>query len=477
MPKPAFNPNQPFQVSDTAKPAFDPSKPFVEASESTRAPSSGILDKIQQPGAAVRAGIIGAIEGKNPLKAAEEQIGTKPEYSSGEAVLQALSRRLKSGGEDSTGAKIGSAIESELKPNQKESILESFVRAQGSPIGAIARQAGLTPGKVVAGGIEAVTDPLSYVPLEKLASLGMGAASKVLGKKAAETAANAVGATKGTYNKLGAEQVQNLGQKALDEGIVGVLSTPGNVVEKIAPLKEEAGKAIGDLIASSEQAGAAKVSASEMANALEHNLDVTRLKNAPGAGNRAMFEEAQKEAEFLRQRGDMSLTEAHQARRDLDQLINFNRKRADLKPGEQKLLYDLRDIFNEAINQSINKLGVADKDALKLANKRYSDLSKIEEIAQNRANMNASNRAISLTDTIAAAGGGAAGGGVGGLAGAAANKLVRTYGAGVGAKGLEAGSVGLGAASELTGDVGRLGRPILSTIFSKYGTNQQQGKK
>lgn len=165
-----------------------------------------------------------------------------------------------------------------------------------------------------------------------------------------------------------------------------------------------------------------------------------------------MFSAAEKEAEALAQNGNMTLSQAHELRKRIDQSIKFNKRRTDLPPGAQEVLYKIRDNINQAINDGINAAKIAGADAIKKANKAYSQLAQLDDMAANRIAMNSANRAIGLTDTIAGGAGFAAGFASGGdledrlkrgLVGASlglANKVGRTFGSGVQATGFRAAS-------------------------------------
>ncbi len=99
-------------------------------------------------------------------------------------------------------------------------------------------------------------------------------------------------------------------------------------------------------------------------------------------------------------------------------------------------------------------MGPGEVDRLKEANAAYSKLAMLDRIAHNRVGALSSNRAISLTDTIAGAGAAALGhspmGAAGMAAGAAlANKAGRTFGNPLMAAGANAAAKGVEAAPGL----------------------------
>lgn len=252
--------------------------------------------------------------------------------------------------------------------------------------------------------------------------------------KAGEKAIGAVGAAKKHYNKLGEEGAKNLGKTALDNDLVGALSTPESILKNASKLKEKAGEEIGDLITSADSAGVAKIDGKALSEMILKDPEIVAAAKTPGMT--ALVNAAKRDAELLAQNGEMGIKQAHELRKNIDKAINFNKRRVDLGPGEQEVLYKIRDSINNAMNSKIDEIaGLPGADQLKKANKAYSDLSRLEEIAENRVGMNASNRTFGLTDTIAAGAGLASGATTAGrLAGAAAaglaNKVGRTFGKG-----------------------------------------------
>jgi hypothetical protein len=257
--------------------------------------------------------------------------------------------------------------------------------------------------------------------------------------KAGEKSTSAIGATKADMKRLGEKGAERLGNVALDEGVVTPFSTPKSIAEKASHAKESVGEQIGNLIKGADDAGAAKIDGSKIGLELLEHPDVIAAKTTPGGSG--LYESASREAETLAQNGEMSLSDAHALRRRIDQNINFNKRRSDLKPGEQEVLYKIRDALNNAINEAVNAVrGGGEIDALKKANASYSNLSRIEDMATNRMAMNSSNRTISLTDTIAGAAGASTGNPALAVGLAGANKLGRTFGKSLQATGARAAS-------------------------------------
>lgn len=121
----------------------------------------------------------------------------------------------------------------------------------------------------------------------------------------------------------------------------------------------------------------------------------------------------------------------------LDQEIRYSRNPLAKEPANEKAYYAARTEISKAIDDAISAMGGEGAlPALKSANAEYGMSKQIMDIANDRANREAANRAFGLTDTIAGGAGAAAGATVGGasgslsgmLLGAGANKIARSYG-------------------------------------------------
>jgi hypothetical protein len=134
----------------------------------------------------------------------------------------------------------------------------------------------------------------------------------------------------------------------------------------------------------------------------------------------------------------------------LDDAINYARNPLSKDPAKEQALYAARRAISGKIDNQIESLGGTELlGDLKAANKDYGLAAQVQRTANDRAQREAANRVIGLTDTIAGAGFGGAsmllnndkgddlgllGAGLGFALGAGANKLGRTYGNAVMAK-------------------------------------------
>lgn len=441
--------------SDLAKQGFKISQSAPSYVESRDANLKRLAKQSEEhPGAALAGDVLGvgasalltsalgkAIQGNQALRASAS-LGPLTESATKAArIIDPLKRTAEAA---KTGAILGavsnpSDVEGELNPFQ---IDERLDRAK----------LGAKTGAIVQGGMEVLG------PLAKRASAWYRG-------KAGEKGTAALGARKADMKKLGEKGAQELGNDALDQGIVVPLSTPASVARKAGAMKEKVGEELGDLISSAEQGGAPKIDGAKLGLDLLDDQAVNAARKTPGAG--AMYNSAIQEAEVLAQNGEMTLSQAHALRKRIDQQINFNKKRTDLPAGAQEVLYKIRDGINNAMNEAINSIQGVGADQLKKLNREYSKLSRMDEMAAERIAMNAANRTIGLTDSIAGGAGFAAGFASGdgledrlkrgavGLGLGLVNKGGRTFGSGLQAAGFRKASQGLNRASALADFISR----------------------
>lgn len=355
------------------------------------------------------------------------------------------------------GAKTGAVYGALSNPGDTEGEISPFQLKERSKNAAM----GAALGAGTAGVIGGLQKGAEYI-------------SPILKGRAEKNAMGAIGVTKAAEKKLGEEGSRALGREALDSGLIDVLSTPSSIAKKTAALKEKAGEEIGSLITGADQAGASKIDSVKQAVGLLEDPEILASSKIPGA--KGLYNSALNEAETLASNGELSLKQAHDLRRGVDKAINFNRKRMDLKPGEQEVLYKIRDSLNNAINDGVNSIEGNSTDALKAANKKFSSLSKIQDIAENRSAMNSANRSISLTDsnigagglagTIAAGGGPMVAGAVG-TGAALANKFGRTFGDSIAARGFDAAAKAANKGAIMAGNLSPSQLAKISPILNK----------
>jgi hypothetical protein len=366
---------------------------------------------------------------------AAENIGKVTGLALSVPVLGAATRAATLGGRAVQAAKAGAVTGALANPGDVEgeaSGLQLEERGKGAFKGAV------TAAALQAGG-EKILGPIAKK------------AQKFFSERAAKKATKALGPTKKQLERLqqGGQDVK-VGRQLLDEGAIPVLGTPGRIAKRVEAMSDEAGAEIGSIV---KGAGPAQViDADTLANDLAQEFNTAALKKVPGASKQvAMVDEL---LDTLRSNGKMSLEQTQALRRAVDKQINFAKKTPELR-GMQEYLYRIRTKLRDAMNDAPTGGG------LKAANQRYSRAETASDILEGKMARDESNRAFSLTDTIAA-GAGLSGGGtpaekaVLAAGAAAANKFARTFGASIGARGND-------AVSRLFGDARKL-----ATLTRKY---------
>lgn len=326
-------------------------------------------------------------------------------------------------------AKVGGAVGAIANPGDTE--------GEVSPLQIPQRAVDAAGGAAIGGAVQGAAEGLS-----SLGQKGQGFFADRAGNKAAKAIGIDKPAAKVLIKKYGQDSVRDLGQSALDNGLIGPLSSQETIASRAANSKDEAGQAIGSLLDKADAGGAPKVSAKDIALNLADDPGLLALKNTPGM--EGQYDKAVQQLQTLYNNGDaLSLRKAQELRIRIDRGINFGKAVPELR-GTQENLYNMRDQLSDNMNDAVNSYNGDGSDELKTANRKYSDLSRIQDIAEKRMAGNAANRAAGLTDTIAGAGGadigatiGAAAGGVpgakagavaGGVTAGGLNKLARTYG-------------------------------------------------
>jgi len=276
-----------------------------------------------------------------------------------------------------------------------------------------------------------------------VADKAIGVAGKYAGElgsylkdKASEKAFRALGRPTPTQMKKMTDSGLNkeIGRELLDEGAIPVLGTPKRISKRVDALKEDAGQEIGDLL---DSAGDSKlVDAKELADELLASPAIEEMRFTPGMEGAA--EKIAQQLSTLASNGKLSLREAQALRQRIDRSINFNKRAPDMGAAQEGL-YLQRTKIRDAMNDGINSLdSSAPKDRLLAANRKYSHMADADEILERELAREQSNRAVSLTDTIAGAGGMATGNPAAGLALGAVNKFGRTFGNSMQARGYDA---------------------------------------
>ncbi len=327
---------------------------------------------------------------------------------------------------------------------------EDIVKKAGVPEG--------TASKVAGFGMDLAANPLNFAGAgAKLAGKGaeaLGSAADSLSSFAHEKALKAAGAMGNDLKILNDKgTVDALGSYLLNSRIVKPFSTVSQIAKNLETAKVTAGQQIGHLLEHSVEAGAPRISARDIALELSQDPEIAGLAKIPGKEGTA--KQIDNYINTLYENGDeLTLLQAHKLRQGIDSSINFNKRMPDMA-GAQPYLTKMRNAINEKMNHAVNALTPGgETDALKAANRNYSRVAQLEEIASDRAAKLAANRSISLSDTITGTGGAMLGHtplqhAAWSAGTALANKAVRTFGDGVMATGANAAAKGVRAAPGL----------------------------
>jgi hypothetical protein len=224
-----------------------------------------------------------------------------------------------------------------------------------------------------------------------------------------------------------------IGRELLDEGAIPVLGTPGRIAKRVGALKEKAGEEVGALV---KGAGSAKlVDAEKIGVEILDSPELALMRKTPGM--ESAVSSIEKQVETLSKNGMMDLGEAQALRQQIDKSIKWNKATPDV--GAAQGLKMQRTGIRDGMNEGINQLNPgAPKDQLLTANRKYGHMATADDVLQKELARNQSNRAISLTDTIAGAAGASAGSPGAALILGAINKAGRTFGNSMQARGYDA---------------------------------------
>jgi hypothetical protein len=235
---------------------------------------------------------------------------------------------------------------------------------------------------------------------------------------------------KRTMNQTGdLRRARAIGREMIDKGVVKAGATFDSVADAAEVERSKAGKIIHDVYASAQKEidsspalrindkiAATKLDAGRIADELTVEFQKSLKGKAGGTKALGTLEQVLGE---LRENGDnVNLADMQEFRRSVDAMINYNKDIFD-QPLAKQGLYKLRTKLNDVIQKRLGAmdavLGGERLQSLKDANRLYSIFADVEDVARNRLATENVNRALSLTDTIAGAGGMSAGAVAGGL--------------------------------------------------------------
>lgn len=328
------------------------------------------------------------------------------------------------------------------------------------------RAKGAAVGGIIGGAIPAIGAGLSKVS---------DRAGKILKEFAEDRALKAAGAMKGDLTKLGQkDKVSELGRTLLDENIVTPLARPKIIAERIRPKIDQATKDVAGFIQQADDVltkpGAltledatpemikAGLAGQQSTSSIKNRLISEMRSRYPGVPDDELAPAINKiETWFAGRPENMNARELQDLKVGLNQFLRDSDFYRDAPGMAKQGLLAVRKGAKEAIEQKGDAAAQILGDsagAIKNTNRRLGNLMELQDIAEDGIARNKANRFISLTDTIAGAGGLGAGAVAGGpaalatgLASAGANKLARTYGASLSATGSDALSKQLTAMS------------------------------
>jgi hypothetical protein len=352
------------------------------------------------------AGTVGGIVGGGLLASAALPVGEAATLGNG--LVGPVTRGADLANKVVQGIKGGAIAGGLANPGDTEGEID--------PIQAEGRAKGAALGAAIGGAV-----PLA----QQAISSGATSVGDYLRNKAALKATRSLGRPTPTQATRMAATGQDvtLGRDLLDQGAIPVLGTPGRIAGRVDALKEQAGENIGNLIKSG---GDSKmIDSQKLGIQILDSPELAQMRKTPGM--ESTVSAIEKQVNTLAQNGEMTLGEAQTLRQGIDKSINFNKASPDMR-GAQEGLYQQRTAIRDAMNDAVNGLPSSPgQDALKVANRRYGNLSTAQDILEKQMGRDQANRAVSLTDTIAGAGG-MAKHGLPGLALGAANKFGRTFG-------------------------------------------------
>lgn len=220
-----------------------------------------------------------------------------------------------------------------------------------------------------------------------------------------------------------------VGRFAMDEGILTHGATAEQMLSRAETSVEKHGERIGDIIKLADSKANPMVSGEELARRIEREV-ISPLRQG-NAGDRAVANRLQQDADIVASKGEMSFAEADVHKRSFDKFLKHGAEQGPVQEG----LKDIRRIIKQDINDKIDAIGQSIAPGLgedfRAAKRSYGLASEIEDLAHERVLQLASNREFSLTDHAVAGMAmlsGGPGGVVAGIAGAVGNKLARERG-------------------------------------------------
>ena len=256
-----------------------------------------------------------------------------------------------------------------------------------------------------------------------------------LGDVAGERANKAAGAIQGDLNRalkrMSREDLNALGQRAVENGWVGPLSTPAQTFEKTAAAMEDVGGKMGEFIdAATASPKAPTFDWDNIRKGInEEVLDPLRKK----ASELPAVKQAEAVLEnFSQVYGERPLTlaDVHGIRRDLDAVIYQHGKSLDpFAKAVARPLKGVRDLLTDRLSAGIDEAGMA-SSGWRALNSAYRDAKVINGFAEKGMLRSEGNNLLSLTETMGGIAGAASDGLSGGIVGSLGAAALRRHSSG-----------------------------------------------
>lgn len=283
-------------------------------------------------------------------------------------------------------------------------------------------------------GLERVTEAAKGAAIGGAIGGAMRAVPEVLPAKlrkiAEENAVKAIGVRAGITNKMRqmgfetAEDVKELGRKALDLKILTPGATKDQVLANSQALKEQAGEKIGEVTERARQRGLVFdfVRAQREANKPLLNLPSQSYRPKVIGPATEFVEDVATQAALTR--GADSFPGARQLKTAAQKSVNW----ADYAPEAPRLKREVVQAFTKDFKKQVTEqLGAKQGQKLEKANKLFGVASDIEELATEAATREAAARQVGLIGALGGVGAASAIGGKGGLAAGAAIPFLEKF--------------------------------------------------
>lgn len=390
---------------------------------------------------------------ENPISYATGSVAGIGANMAATAPLNAL-RAASVGGRIALGAGMGAGFGAIQNPGDVEGEID--------PIQLKDRGLNAGIGAAAGGGLSALAEG---------ASVAAKRGSDYFKRLANEKAVKAAGAMKTDFNNMPADKVQAMGQDLFDEGIITPLARPKEIAERINNKQTTLLNDLENQISQADGMGIQTVGDHPQLNMENATPDQIRESlNAQSSAGKLMASAKElmkrkfgtapeselapgfaKIQQWLEGRPeDMTASQLQEMKVSMNKFLDsrdFEKEMAGMsKEGLKSLRSAVRQAIEDKANDVAAYLGSAG-GALRETNRKLGSMIGAEKLAENAMARDSANRTIGLTDTIAGSGGLAAGaamakdavttGGLG-VAMAAGNKLLRSYGDPLAATGMKA---------------------------------------